>query len=136
MTPLGVAAFIALFIVAWLTAGFLVSAIGGWWELGERYRTYEAPPSHVKRWQSGKMGRMTRYNNALTVGADARGLYLAMPSLFRVGHPPLHIPWHDIATEPTTSLFGRRIRFTFTRTPNVFLELREPLAHALLTVAR
>src|SRR5882724_2513266 len=122
MSPLEAVAFVALFLVSWLAAGFLVSAIGGWWELGERYRTSEPPPVHVRRWQSAKMGSMMRYNGALTIGADRRGLYLAMPRFFRVGHPPLHIRWQDIDAAATNGMFGRRIRLTFTRTPNVFLE--------------
>jgi hypothetical protein len=35
------------------------------------------------------------YGGCLTVGSDAAGLYLAVMFLFRVGHPPLFIPWDE-----------------------------------------
>jgi hypothetical protein len=33
----------------------------------------------------------------LKFGANAEGLYLAQPFVFRPGHPPLFIPWPDVA---------------------------------------
>ncbi len=42
------------------------------------------------------------YNNCLTIGVDTAGLYLSPLFFFRIGHPPLFIPWTEI------SLRGRR----------------------------
>lgn len=132
MSTLEIGAIVTLFVITWFVTGFLVSAIGGWWELGEHYRTQHAPPLHVSRWKSGRMGGLTNYNNVLTIGADPHGLFLHMPKLFRVGHPDLFIPWTDIAAEPRRRLFGPRVRLNFTRTKGVYLELREELAGELL----
>lgn len=42
------------------------------------------------------------YNNCLTIGGDPAGLYLSPLFFFRIGHPPLFVPWTEI------SLRGRR----------------------------
>ena len=46
MSSLEILAIAVLFVVSWFTTAFLVSAIGGWWELAEHYRTQApAPPA-------------------------------------------------------------------------------------------
>ena len=49
--------------------------------------------------QSAAMRWLTHYNNVLTVGADSEGLFLVPFFLFRVGHPPLFVPWAEITAE-------------------------------------
>ncbi len=36
------------------------------------------------------------YKGCATIGADSRGLYLAMFFMFRPGHSPMFVPWRDI----------------------------------------
>ncbi len=132
MSSLEIIAFAVLFAGSWFATAFLVSAIGGWWELAERYRTREPGPPSLHRWQSGRLGAITRYNNILTIGAGDRGLYLAMPRLFRTAHQPLFIPWSDIRIETRSTFFGPRLRLHFTHTAGIYLEVRETLGNDLL----
>ena len=74
MTSLEVAASVALFIVTWLFTGFVVSLAGGWHALAELYRTEGPPPVNVRRMQSARLHALMHYNNAVTIGADGRGL--------------------------------------------------------------
>ena len=36
------------------------------------------------------------YKSCLTIGADPAGLHLSPLFFFRIGHPPLFIPWTEI----------------------------------------
>ena len=84
-------AFAAFFVGLWLVMGFVISLMGGWWSLAERYRTDRPFPAHVRRFQRGQMRFMINYNGVLTVASDAEGVYLGMMFLFRLGHPPLFV---------------------------------------------
>jgi hypothetical protein len=39
---------------------------------------------------------LANYNSVLHVGVQPEGLHLSVMALFRVGHPPLLIPWDEI----------------------------------------
>jgi hypothetical protein len=41
-------------------------------------------------------GGGVHYNGALKMGGDVGGFYLTSIFLFRLGHPPLFIPWTEI----------------------------------------
>src|SRR5262249_25216809 len=85
----------ALVVGVFLTIGWACAQLGGWSALAAHYRT--RAPFAGKRWrmQSITMHGWVGYNGGVTVGANADGLYLAMPML--VGHPPLFIPWTDLS---------------------------------------
>ena len=84
-----------LFGVMWPTVLFFISVIGGWRQLASRYRTDQPVPAPRRHLVWGQLGLMY-YRNCLTVGGDARGLYLAVFFPFRFFHPPLCIPWSDL----------------------------------------
>jgi hypothetical protein len=132
MSSLELAAFAVLAVVSWFATAFLVSAIGGWWELAEHYRSRAPAPPALHRWESGRLGAITRYNSILFVGADDRGLYLAVPRFFRTAHKPLSIPWSDIGLETRSTFFGPRLRLNFIRTAGIYLEVSETLGNDLL----
>ena len=96
LVPVAAAAF---FVGVWVVAVVLVSLLSGWWGLAEQYRTETPFPAHMRRFQRGQMRWRTNYGNILTVASDSRGLYLSVMFLFRLGHPPLFIPWADISFE-------------------------------------
>ena len=88
--------FIAFFVALWIVVSLSLSLIGGWWTLAARYRldgTFDG-----KKWYmcSASFRRFVGYSGVLTMGANARGLYLAAWVPFRLGHPPLLIPWQDV----------------------------------------
>lgn len=128
LVPVAAAAF---FVGVWVVAVVLVSLLSGWWGLAEQYRTETPFPAHMRRFQRGQMRWRTNYGNILTVASDSRGLYLSVMFLFRLGHPPLFIPWADISFEdPNLWLFFsmQRLRLGPDRIP---LRLRESLVDFL-----
>ena len=131
-----VTAAIGMFIATWIATGWFVSRLSGWSILAQYYRTTEHSPPGAQRMKSGVMRKGMRYNNALTIGAEPRGLYVAMPALFRIGHPRLLIPWSDISTQPRQGFFGPWIRFAFRSAPGVYLDLKETLGREMLSARR
>ena len=121
--------FFPAFIAMWCGIVFLIGATGGWRTLGKTYAT-TAGEFTGRRWhmQSGMMAGFARYNNILTVGADARGLYLDVFGLFRPGHPRLFIPWHAVEMRERRGFLFTYVDFTFPAVPGVQLSLHKKLA--------
>ena len=126
--------FVPAFAAFWIAIGYLISAMGGWQSLGARYAD-DAGRFAGQRWymQSGAMRWTTHYNNVLTIGADSRGMYLAVLFLFRGGHPPLYIPWDEIEISEQKGWVFSYVVFTFKSVPGVNLRVSRKLG---LRVAR
>jgi len=124
--------FAVCFVALWITVGFIVSLIGGWRSLAERYRTDRVFPAH-KRWmQSAQMRFLCGYNHVLTLASDSNGLYLATFFLFRVGHPPLFIPWNEIKIGEVRLLLLIKMRTLRLGPDAIPLRVSERLAQFLL----
>jgi hypothetical protein len=95
--PIAIALIVALVVALWSGFTFLLAALGGWRRLAETYPALDDPAGRSHSFESARIGRID-YENCLTLHATPRGLRLAAGFLFRVGHPPLFIPWeafHD-----------------------------------------
>jgi hypothetical protein len=95
---------------------FVASLLSGWFVLARRFRfggTFDGP-----EWpfQSGSLnGLFGNYHNCLMIRANQEGLYLSVFPLFRFGHPPLFVPWHEITVTRTQFLFFKRMRLALER---------------------
>ena len=69
--------------------------------------------------------------NYLTIGASRKGLYIAMLLPFRFRHPPLFIPWSDIAVTQKRMLFMTGTQFPMGPSPGVTLWVSAGLADKL-----
>lgn len=106
---LGIAALITFF-VGWPLTLIATSYASGWACLAQQLAFTGEYVGPTWQFQNGRMRFMISYRNALTVGADSTGLYLAPTlSIFSAGHPPLLIPWNRIAVTEAEFLFFRRI---------------------------
>ena len=120
------------FIALWVIVVFILANLGGWARLAQHY---EARATFAgKKWgfKSGRMG-IANYNGCLTIGANDEGLYLAVLPLFRVGHPPLFIPWYDITTAKSRKFLFAYVDFKFARNPAITFSLPEKFAETLLS---
>ncbi len=113
----------------------LISRISGWASLAERYQYSDLFDG--KRWwfQSAQMRWLMGYNNCLIVGANRKGLYLGVIWPFRIGHPPLLIPWNDIAISTKRLLGFRSMDLRFRYSPAVPFRISERLGRKLAEVA-
>ena len=126
---------ILLFIGFWLALNFLISFLTGWLALARIYRATQ--PFEGERWyfQSAKFRFTSGYKQVLTIGANTEGLFLSVLFLFRVGHPPLFMPWQDISTRPTKFLWFQMYQFEFRQAPSVSLRLKENLGENIQAAA-
>jgi hypothetical protein len=113
-------ALLTLFVVSWTMTLFLIARMNGWDQLATLYSA-NADEFAGRKWylQSARMRGFGRYKGALTLGANSRGLYLAVVLPFRPGHPPLFIPWEAIDIRQPNP--GWDIEFAFRQFPGVFL---------------
>jgi hypothetical protein len=126
-------AFPFIFAIFWLGILHWCAWMGGWTRLarqftddpmrGDQRDTYR--PIRRAWFQSGSLGMMN-YKSCLNVGVYETGVRLSVLWPFRPGHPPLFIPWSELAE-------GRekRLMFLFKRL-EVFVG--EPPVKVLLPV--
>jgi hypothetical protein len=100
------------FLALWWVILFVMSAVGGWRRLAHQYPAIGIPAGGRSfTFISGMLG-IARYNRTLTAVTSDAGLYLSVRKVFRFGHPPLFIPWNEIAN-PERSSFMRREYIAF-----------------------
>jgi len=122
-------------VLVWLLVGAHVSWIGGWSALARVYRAQV--PFVGTKWtrQSAQMRWLMNYNNVLTTGVNAQGLYLATMVLFRFRHPPLVIPWSDIKVRRRKGWIFEYVILTMGREIEIPLKIRKSLAEKLRAAA-
>ena len=119
-------------IFAFATIPYVLAKIGGWAKLAQYYSwTGEPVAKEWRRWQSARFN-LCQYNNALSIGTSERGLFFKMIYVFKMGHPPLYIPWQDISTSDTTRFFFPVTVFTVRKEPTVKVTLFGPIAKKIL----
>jgi hypothetical protein len=126
--------FLLLFPLFWWGLFTLVARIGGWAELAMLYRRDDAFFGTTWRFRNGQMRKLAAYNNALTVGADRRGFFLAVSFFFFPSHPKLFIPWTDISAARQGDGQTGFLELRFLRAPGVFLRLSLELGEKLIAV--
>ena len=129
LEPFSLSAYILFFIALWICVCKLISVFGGWKTLSQDYQANSAFDGQKLWLKSVAMSRWTSYNSCVNIGTNKYGLYLSVLFIFRVGHPPLFIPWTDISTEATTRrLLPDVVKFSFTKQPEVPVILSKKLA--------
>ena len=93
------------FLGLWIVVTYWIALTSGWRLLAKRFRFQGIFTGAKWSMQSARMRTMSHYNNALTIGADMTGLYIAPVFFFRIWHPPLFIPWVEITAVRKTQLF-------------------------------
>jgi hypothetical protein len=119
-----------LLFVAFWTAICLGMAHLGWAKLARYYRAWESFDGQRQFFRSAQVGQSS-YRNCLTMGASPRALHLSVFFLFRVGHPPLRIPWGDISAKDTHGPLGRSYELHFRLVPGVKMRLPSDIGDEL-----
>lgn len=83
------------FVLIWSGVVYLLAWLSGWRRLAHRYRTDRKPSGQPMSPWVAMLGPVS-YRGALTIQTASEGLYLSMIVFFRIGHPPLLIPWSAI----------------------------------------
>ena len=116
------------FVFGWIAVLLLISRITGWSRLAEKYRTYKKPDSKLLRFVQVNWGSSLMSGNIYTLGSSYKGLYLAVLFPFRIGHPPLLIPWRDINATKEKRFMSNKVVFEFKNGLSRPLEISENTA--------
>ncbi|MBL8018674.1 MAG: hypothetical protein JNM27_03335 [Leptospirales bacterium] len=111
-----------IFVAMWFGVSFALAAFSGWQWLSENYPLKGKFPGNNSGWISGNMCGVT-FRSCLVVAGDDAGFYMRMTLLFRLGHPPLFIPWSDIVAAPRRILWWDSTVLEFRKSPGVLLSL-------------
>jgi hypothetical protein len=107
---------IPFFVLFWCVVMFLIARLTGWNTLAERFRLISTFTGPIWGFQSARTRWSTHYGSCLNVGADASRLMLSVFFLFRLGHPPLLVPWSEISIAGRQSYwFIRQVRLLLGR---------------------
>ena len=131
--------FIALFVAMWCAICFLLGALGGWMALAEHFRLTGTFVGRKWYMCSAQFRVFVSYSGVLTMGANDQGLYLAVLLPFRLGHPPLLIPWRFVRKAPrglfnvfsTPLELGDSSRVRMTISSRIVRRFEEVLGHEL-----
>jgi hypothetical protein len=127
--------FLLFFALLWIAISLILSNIGGWNGLANHYRNDRDRTGETFRFRSGSFRYGISYNNCLSVNVSKEGLGLSVLFLFRIGHPPLFIPWRDISISRGEKFFMKIVKFHFRKTPLISLCLKEGLADKIKEIA-
>ncbi len=71
------------------------------------------------------------YNGSLTAGANQFGLHLSVWPIFRIGHPPLFLPWSDVTVAFEKRRWITVVLLRFSRSPTTSVRMTLGLAERL-----
>jgi hypothetical protein len=129
--------FIVFFVALWCLILFLISVVSGWHSLARRFRCTREFARDAWTFRSAYMRYLSHYGTCLSFGADSSGLYLSVFPIFRVGHPPLFIPWSEVTvTRGETGIpFFKRRKLLLGREESIPLSISVSLAENLQRAA-
>jgi hypothetical protein len=88
------------FAAVWSLACIATCWLTGWHSLAKRFKTTDKPYGDIRSagpWFYSVYFRFWgHYSSVIRIEAAQDALYLSVFVLFRIGHPPLHIPWEEI----------------------------------------
>lgn len=123
------------FPALWALIMLAIGRFGGWGALAEVYAARDDFQGKRWRFESLRFRAFGHYNGCVTFGANPRGLYMATFFPFRIGHPPLFIPWEDVTMTRTTFFMVPRVELKFRRTAERPLLVRQKLGEMLAAEA-
>jgi hypothetical protein len=115
--PFGrVIGFVLFFVVVWCTVCVLVSSLAGWFALARRFKKQSEPSGEIRTagpfFYAVYMRFWGQYSSVLRLTAASDALYVSIMFLFRIGHPPLRIPWEEIRFGRTKFFFRTYLMLT------------------------
>jgi hypothetical protein len=106
-------------ILLWVVLMVVISRISGWSKLAGHYREASPYEGRKFRFQSASMRWAMGYNNCLTFGPGQDGLHISAALALRIAHPPLMVPWNEIAATEYRGRFFGGYRLHFSQCPGV-----------------
>jgi hypothetical protein len=109
-------AFAIGFPIMWVAVSLVLSHMGGWSKLAEHYADHQHVSGETYYMRSGFVGAIN-YKSCLNLRVCETGLRLSVLFPFRVGHPPLFIPWDQFHSISEKRVFFFRFLDTYVGRP-------------------
>ena len=123
--------FFPFFIGLWCLVSLLISLFSGWHSAAKIYKNNSEIPEKEYYFQSARIN-IANYNGCLRFGKNGKGLLIRVFFFFRLGHPPLFIPWDEIKIEDSSIMFFIKTKtITFKRYDGMRLRISQNLAKKL-----
>lgn len=100
-----------VFGAGWIAICAVLAVVSGWRDLAQKYSARQPPEGEKFRFRNANMRYTASYNGCVTFTANAHGLGMSVLFLFRIGHPPLFIPWFRIEISEERRYFMRSTKF-------------------------
>ncbi len=134
-TPLGLASYAIFFIAVWYAALSLIGVLSGWHALSKHFKQETAPYGEIRTvgpfFYSIYMRFWCHYSSVIRLTAASDGLYASVLFPFRIGHPPLRIPWDEIQMRRTKFLWRRLVLLTLGNEEQIPMRISERMARNL-----
>ncbi len=132
MTPYAIAIFVA---ILWCATCYFISLIAGWYSLSKRFRAQTEPFGEMKTagpfFYTVYVRFWGHYSSIIRMTAAADALYLSVLFFFRIGHPPLRIPWNEIQFGRTTYFFRPYVVLTLGEQERIPMRISQRMASNL-----
>ena len=101
-------AFPIFFLTLWCGSSFFVGWMSGWFALSRRFTKQSDPYGETRSAGPFFYTVYTRfwshYSSVIRLVATKDALYFSVLFLFRIGHPPLCIPWNEIVVRQNEAI--------------------------------
>jgi hypothetical protein len=124
------------FAAVWLFASVILGLMTGWFSLQQWYEEPSGKPLLQMRGLSGGMGFGVSLGGILRLGAHPTGLAVGISRVFAPFQRPFLVPWSEIQTEPTRTLFTPMVRLRFGNPPSGSLKISALAWSKLVTAAK
>lgn len=84
-----------LFLGMWCLICVMLSNMGGWKRLANRYPAPDRPTGERHSMASAMIGGVS-YKSCLTLYSSTEGIYFSVWIIFRMNHRPFLIPWSEL----------------------------------------
>ncbi|HWE87065.1 MAG TPA: hypothetical protein VG267_19120 [Terracidiphilus sp.] len=123
------------FAFLWCSVSFVISFISGWFSLSRRFRKQSDPYGEARSagpwFYTVYMRLWGHYSSVIHLVAAGDALYFSVLFPFRVGHPPLRIPWEEIEVSQTKFFWRRYVQLTLGREEQIPMRISERMARKL-----
>jgi hypothetical protein len=129
-----------LCIVVWCAICFFISLLTGWFDLGRRFKRQSDPYGETKSvgplFYTIYMRLWSHYSSVIRLTAASDALYVSILFPFRIGHPPLRIPWDEIKFARTRHFFFTYLVLTLGNEEKILMRISLRMARNLGILGR
>ncbi len=127
--------FLVFFAALWSFISIVVSLVGGWHALIARFRAQSEPYGQTRTagpfFYTVYMRWWGHYSSIIRLAAADDALYLSVLFPYRIGHPPLAIPWREIEFGKTSFFWRTYVELTLGQQEHIPMRISQRMARNL-----